>query len=147
MAIPEALQDNWLLVLLFLLFVGPQAVMSKGNAENLWLFGWIYKRIKDRKWTAFQEEQRIGSAMQGALRDEVKQLRDQLARQTRYWAEVSARQENELRDLRSENSDALSYMALLKRWAYDLVSDVEGVSLRDHPLPPDFDVWREERHH
>lgn len=141
MQIPEVLQDKWLLVVLFALFVGPQALFSRNNAENLWLFGWIYRRIKDRKINALQEDDRIDSAIQTSLEKDVRMLQKRLTNQRRYFDQELAEQENALREIRRENVELRTYVLMLKRWAIDAVESTGAGADAIHPLPPDFDTW------
>lgn len=145
MNIPEGLQDNWLLVLLAVLFIGPQAIFAKGNIENMWLFGWLYRKVKNRRLETFEQEQRLGTALRTALQDEINGLSRQLARQNEEAEETERIRSQQIRELRRENMNLLAYTAMLKRWVADVVSDLEGASLEGHPMPPDFEDWVEQR--
>ena len=142
MEIPTAVSDNWLVVLLFFLFGGSGALLSKRNAENLWLFGWVYRRYRDRREIAVEREQREQSAMEESLRTEIEGLRDRLVEQQRYCEQQFAEQENEIRDLRLNNIDLLRYVAVVRRWAVDAVESSGGDPTKMSDLP-DFRTWRQ----
>lgn len=143
MEIPTALSDNWLVLLLFFLFGGSGALLSKKNAENLWLFGWLYRRYRDRRQIAVDRERREQSAMEESLRTEISSLRDRLVEQQRYCEQQFAEQENEIRDLRLNNIDLLRYVAVVRRWALGAVESSGGDPARVPDLP-DFRTWQHE---
>ena len=142
MEIPTAVSDNWLVALLFFLFGGSSALISKKNAENLWLFGWVYRRFRDRREIAVDREQREQSAMEESLRTEILALRDRLVEQQRYCEQQFAEQENEIRDLRLNNMDLLRYVAVVRQWAVGAVETTGGDVLKVPDLP-DFRTWQQ----
>lgn len=144
MEIPTALSDNWLVLLLFFLFGGSGALLSKRNAENLWLLGWLYRRYRDRRQIAMDREQREQSVMEESLRAEIDGLRVRLEEQQRYCEQQFAEQENEIRDLRVYNLDLLRYVAAVRRWTVDAVEQ-SGGDVSKVLYFPDFKKWSEEQ--
>lgn len=144
MQIPEALSDYWLLVLLAFLFLGPGALFSKSNSDNFWLFGRLYQKFRSRHLDQIRAQETISTAVEDLLRQQVQQLRQSLEDQLDYCGRTTKALERQVRQERAEVEDMRGYIAMLKRWTIDAVSESGGDIKCVHPFP-DYDEWKARR--
>lgn len=144
MQIPEALSDNWLLVLLAFLFLGPGALFSKSNSDNFWLFGTAYRKFRDWHLDQIRAQESVSTAVEDLLRQQVQQLRQTLEDQLDYCGRTTQALERQVRQERAEVADMRGYIAILKRWTIDAVSESGGDIKCVLPFP-DYDEWKERR--
>ena len=141
MQIPEVLSDNWLLVLLAFLFLGPGAFFSKANSENFWVFGRLYGKFKSRHLDAVRAQETVSSAVEEMLRQQVLQLRQTLEDQLAYCGRTTAALERQIRESRADAAEIRAYAVMLKRWVVDTIEDTGGDITKMGSFP-DFEVWR-----
>lgn len=144
MQIPEVLSDNWLLVLLAFLFLGPGAFFSKANSENFWLFGTVYRKFKNRHLDQIRARETVSTAVEDLLRQQVTQLRQTLEDQLDYCGRTTKALEGQVRRERAEVAEMRGYIAMLKRWTIDAVAESGGDMQRLQPFP-DYDEWKARR--
>ena len=144
MQVPEVLSDNWLLVLLAFLFLGPGALFSKANSENFWLFGTLYRKFKDRHLNQIRAKETVSTAVEDLLRQQVTQLRQTLEDQLDYCGRTTKALEAQVRAERAEVAEMRGYIAMLKRWTIDAVASSGGDVQNLRPFP-DYDEWKGRR--
>lgn len=148
MQLPETIADNWLVGLLVSAWAVIITVGSSKNKEQLWLFGKVYARWRDRRVTAIEQKTRVESAVIEALRRQVAYLSERVEAQEKDRADLEKRydhelanQANEIREIRSDNLEHMRYSVSVRRWAIEGMADMGG----DPSAIPDFPTFREWR--
>lgn len=144
MQLPPVLEDNWLIVLLFTLFFGPRALLSRENSGNFWIFGALYRRVKNRRIANIEQDEMVKNVMIESLTTQVQTLRDRLSGQIDYSNREIAALEDSLRDVRHENLEMQAYISHLRAWSLAETRRVGG-DVSQMRRFPDFDEWEAER--